>query len=617
MQLNWGAIGYPTESELKKVALDGVFLSALAHEIEENTINARVEKIAQPSKEEIIISLRYKNANGAGSKKLLLSANANSPRIHFTKIPLENPTSPPMFCMLLRKHLNTGRLIKVRQSGLDRVLALDFEAVNELGDLTVNTVIIEIMGRHSNIILVNSENKIIDSIKRITNEVSSVRMVLPGMTYQPPPSQDKLNILTQPMGEIMQKFNESTSPDVAKSLMQTLEGISPLLARELVFIALKGQDIKKEKLSDFYKNRITETLEELKQNIISANHKLTVCIDEEIKLRDFTILDVNQYGSKPIKTHFETASELLDGFFAQRDQQQRMKQRANDLLRLLLNTTERITKKLAFQKQELLECANRDALKVYGDLINANIYQIEKGMKTISLINFYEAESPNIEIKIDPRKSPAQNAQHYYSEYRKAQTAEKMLTELMEKSEQELIYIDSVFDSVSRTKGESELLEIREELAEQGYIRATRVAKTGASRAGKKKNKMLKAQPPLAYKSTDGFSILCGRNNKQNDKLTLKTASKTDMWLHTQGIAGSHVIIQSEGRDITDMAITQAANIAAFNSKGRNSAQVAVDYTLVRYVKKPSGAKPGMVIFTDNKTAYITPDEELVTSLIV
>lgn len=588
------------------MALDGAFLHVIAREIEKCALNARVEKISQPSKEELMISLRYKNENGAGSKKLLLSANANSPRIHFTEIALENPTSPPMFCMLLRKHLSTGRLVAVRQNGMDRVLHLDFEAVNELGDLEISTLTIEIMGRHSNIILVNGKGRIVDSIKRITNEVSSVRMILPGMAYEPAPSQDKLNPMITPVEQLMERFDNIVGTDVAKVLMQTMEGVSPLLARELAFEALKGQEIEKDRLSGFYKDRIKETLTKFQLRLQQDDYHLTVCVNDEMKLRDFTLCDIQQYGTIPKKTYFETASKLLDGFYAERDRQQRMKQRANDLLKMLLNTTERISKKLALQEQELAECANRDTLKTYGDLINANIYKIEKGMGKVELENFYDENCPTVTIQLDKRLSPAQNAQKYYSEYRKAQTAEQMLLQLMEKSKQELIYIDSVFDAVSRTQGESELLEIREELAEQGYIRATR-----------SKNKMLKAQPPLRYCSSDGYSILCGRNNKQNDKLTLKTARNTDLWLHTQGIAGSHVIVETngEGMDIPEQTITEAAMIAAYNSKGRESAQVAVDYTLVKYVKKPNGAKPGMVIFTDYYTAYITPDEALVESL--
>lgn len=427
------------------MALDGAFLQMTANEIYEDVINSRVEKISQPSKEEIIISLRYKG----GSRKLLLSANANSPRIHFTNIPLENPKSPPMFCMLLRKHLGSGRLAAVRQSGLDRVLALDFEAVNELGDLCMVTIIIEIMGRHSNIIMVNSEGKVIDSIKRITNEVSSVRMILPGITYQPPPAQDKLNLLICPIDEIMERFNSCKETDISKAIMSTLEGVSPLLARELANTATKGQDIPKENLSDFYKERVKIEILSLKERLSTHKTSYTVVVDEKKKLRDFTFMEVEQYGSLLPKTHFDSASELLDNFYADRDQVSRMKQRSHDLLKLLINATERITKKLSLQKAELETCANRDTLKVYGDLINSNLYTIEKGQASVTLQNFYEESLPEIEIKLDKRLTAAQNAQHYYAEYRKAATAEEMLNELMAKSEQELIYLDSVFDAVS------------------------------------------------------------------------------------------------------------------------------------------------------------------------
>lgn len=583
------------------MALDGIFLNVVARELIDTALNARVEKIYQPSKEEIIISLRTRGVDGAANKscKLLLCANANNPRIHFTSIAPENPQSPPMFCMLMRKHVNTGRLVAVRQMGLDRVLALDFEAVNELGDIDTVSVYIEIMGRHSNIIIVGSDGKIVDSIKRVTHEVSSVRLVLPGVRYQLPPAQDKVNVFENEI--TADQFMAASSTDVAKSLLATYEGFSPLLAREVAYAALKGQDIDKDRLSDFYKAHIVEELNRLKQSVLSGKVNLTVCVDDSIKLRDFTVMDIEQYGSGPQKLHKETPSELLDWFYAERDQQSRMKQRANDLLKLLFNANERITRKLALQRNELLECANRDKLKVQGDLINANLYRIEKGQREAVIENFYEEGCPEVTISLDARLNPAQNAQRYYNEYKKAQTAEQMLTELIERGEQELNYLDSVYDALSRTNGDSELLEIREELAEQGYIRHT-----------KQRSRMLKAQPPLKYRSSDGFSILCGRNNKQNDKLTLKTARGSDMWLHTQGIAGSHVIIEADGKTISDQAITEAAIIAAYNSKGRSSAQVPVDYTLIKYVKKPNGAKPGMVIFTDYKTAYVTPDSALV-----
>jgi len=589
------------------MALDGAYLYTVAQELREALLSeeaspSRVEKISQPSREELVIVLRTRR----GSRKLLFSANADSPRLHFTSLALENPKQPPMFCMLLRKHIGSGRLTAVRQTGLDRVLALDFEAINELGDPVTLSLVIEIMGRHSNIILVGGDGRIIDAIKRVTEEVSSVRLVLPGVVYRQPPSQGKVNLLAGSPGEAMERFEAASSQDCAKALLNALEGVSPLLARELVFRALKGQDIQKGELSGYYKSRISEEFSDLRERLADNRLELTVVTDEKKKIRDFTFLDVAQYGASVEKRRFSSPSELLDVFYADRDQISRMKQRSHDLLKLLVNATERITKKLALQKEELAACENREHYRICGDLLNANLYKLQKGDRSAVLENFYEEGAPELEIPLDVRLTPAQNAQKYYGEYRKAAVAEEKLKVLMADSEKELLYLDSIFDAVSRTTGESELLEIREELYEQGYIRAPG-----------KKRPMLKAQPPLRYRSGDGFSILCGRNNKQNDRLTLKTAKNYDMWLHTQGIAGSHVIIESEGRPISDEAVEEAAVIAAYNSKGRLSSRVAVDYTLVKNVKKPNGAKPGMVIFTDYRTAYVSPDPALVERLAV
>lgn len=584
------------------MALDGAYLHFIAHEIE-SIIGARVDKVFQPSKEELVIVFRAKS----GNVRLLISADASSPRLHFTELTLENPASPPMFCMLMRKHIGSGRLIKVEQSGMDRVLTLYFEGINELGDLAVSRLVIEIMGRHSNIILVNEKGTVVDSIKRVPNDISSVRMIIPGITYTTPPPQDKLNLLNADIDEVMARFSETHASDISKALMTVIEGLSPLLSREISHLATKGQDISKESMSDFYKERLKNELIALRERLASCEGDFTVVVDDSKKIRDFTFMDIAQYGVSIEKTKYSSACALIDSFYANRDRVSRMKQRSHDLLKLLMNTYERIEKKLSLQKQELLECADRDKLRVFGDLINSNLYRIEKGQGSVTLENFYEEGSPEVKIKLDKRLTPQQNAQKYYSEYKKAATAEAILGELMEKSRQELIYIDSVFDAVSRTEGESELLEIRQELAEQGYIRLPKA----------KQNKMLKAQPPIKYMSEDGFSILCGRNNKQNDKLSMKYAKNQDLWLHTQGIAGSHVIIESEGKEISDLAITQAAMIAAYNSKGRDSAQVAVDYTYIKHVKKPNGAKPGMVIFTDYYTAYVTPDSKKVESLRV
>lgn len=583
------------------MALDGIFLSVLKQDIADTVINARVDKIYQPSKEEIMITLRYRG----GSKKLFLSASANSPRIHFTEISLENPKTPPMFCMLMRKHLSTAKLVNVRQLGMDRVLFLDFETVNELGDLVIITIAVEIMGRHSNIIMINQNGKIIDAVKRITDEMSSVRPVLPGMTYVLPPAQEKKDLFASSKEEVLAAFAAGKNQDFAKAIMQVYQGVSPILAREIAHYATGGLQLLKNEVSSFRMERMFAYLEKLKQEITEKKARFTIVL-EQGKPKDFTLTEIEQYGSYYDKKYYDTASELLDHFYSERDRVERMKQRSHDLLKLLVNTTERISRKLELQKQELLESENRDLYKIYGDLINANLYSMKKGDHTLTTANFYDENYAEVTILLDELLTPAQNAQKYYTEYRKAKTAEEKLKELIAKSEEELVYLDSIFDAVTRTTGESELLEIREELAEQGYLKNYR-----------NKNKMLKAQPPLRYLSTDGFTILCGRNNKQNDKLTLKTAKNYDLWLHTQKIAGSHVVIVADGKEIPNRTIEEAAVIAAYNSHARDSAQVPVDYTLIRYVKKPNGAKPGMVIFTDYQTAYVTPDADLVARLEV
>lgn len=582
------------------MALDGIYLHTLKNEIIKTALNSRVDRIYQPSKEEIVITLRFKG----GSVKLLISASASSPRIHFTNVSLENPKVPPMFCMLLRKHLSTARLVNVRQLGLDRVLFLDFETVNELGDMVTVTIAVEIMGRHSNIIVINHNGKIIDAVKRITDEMSSVRSILPGMEYKLPPIQDKLNLITAQREDVLNKFKDIKNQDYAKAIMAVYQGVSPILSREIADYATGGEDLLKNDVSNFKMNKMFDYIENLKQNLSKDNNKFTMIL-EKGKPKDFTVCDIIQYGNYFQKQEFESPSELLDNFYCERDRIERMKQRSHDLLKLLVNMNDRITRKLAIQEQELLESENREHYKICGDLINANLYQIKKGDSFVVLQNFYDENFEKINIKLDEALTPAQNAQKYYNEYRKAKTAEEKLVDLIKSGKEELLYIESIFDAVTRTTGESELLEIREELAEQGYLKNY-----------KNKNKMLKAMPPIKYISSDGFTILCGRNNKQNDKLTMKIAKNYDMWLHTQKIAGSHVVIVSDNKSIPNKTIEEAAIIAAYNSNARDSAQVPVDYTLIKNVKKPNGAKPGMVIFVDYQTAYVTPNKDLVESLL-
>ena len=584
------------------MTLDGAFLYTIGQEIQNTALDSRVDRIYQPSREEMVLLLRGRGWSG----KLMLSAGADSPRIHFTKAETENPKSPPMFCMLLRKHLSGARLTAVRQLGLDRVLYLDFDTRNELGDPITITVAVEIMGRHSNIIIVGPDGRVLDAIKRIDPEMSGVRPVLPGLPYTPPPAQDKLNLFTTTREEAMERIQAARGQDLSKALMASYEGLSGTLCREIVLAAVRQVEADKTALTSDQWDRLFFQLNQLKENLLAGHNQYTILCEQGGRPKEFSFVDLKQYGMLLTSRYFDSPSELLDSFYSERVRMERMKQRSNDLLRLLMNASERLTHKLALQREELAQCADREKLKQQGDLLSASVWQLKKGMTQVELADFYH-DGETVTIPLDPALTPVQNIQWYYKQYRKAATAEQILTDQIQKGEQELTYVDSVFDAVSRTSGESELLEIRQELAEQGYLKHYH-----------NKNKLLKAQPPLRYRSSDGFTIWCGRNNRQNDRLTLRDARPEDIWFHTQGFAGSHVILVTNGiplDDLPDRTVEEAAMIAAWNSRARAAALVPVDYTQAKNVRKPGGAKPGMVIFDHYFTLYTTPDEEKVAAL--
>lgn len=577
------------------MALDGAFLCAVKNELL-TLVGGRVEKIHQPSREEIIITIRTRS----GSRKIFISANAGSARVHITENSVDNPQTPPMFCMLLRKHLGSGKLISVRQDGLERIIFLDFECVNELGDVVTIILACEIMGRCSNLIIIDQEGKIIDSIKRVDEEMSRERMVLPGMRYTMPPRSSRLNFLTCEPEQITKCIRSAGAVELSKALVRSFEGISPLLAREWTFFAGRGAHLEADSMSQDNLDRLLYIIKKTRNQLLSGECCFTAVSDRDGNLKEFSFIRLSQFGTLMYTKELPSAHELLDYFYSERDRSARTKQRANDLFKFLVNLSERTSRRLAVQREELSACADRDRFRLWGDLISANMYRISKGDSSAVLENFYEEGSPAVEIKLDVRKTPSQNAQHYYSEYKKAVTAEQKLTEQITRGEEELQYIDSVFDALTRAASENDIIQLRLELHEQGYIKS----------AGKK-GKPPKALPPLEYKSSDGFTILVGRNNRQNDQLSLKFAEKSDMWLHTQAITGSHVLILTDGAVPPDRTIEEAAIIAAVNSSGRASNLVPVDYCLARYVKKPSGAKPGKVIFTNYTTAFVRPDTEL------
>lgn len=592
------------------MALDGTLLRQIRHELESCLIGARIDKIHQFSREEMIFVLRLPQPTEDGSRtvKLYLSAGADSPRIHLTSASFENPKSPPMFCMLMRKYLGSAKLIEIRQIGLDRILHLVFETRNEMGDLIQLTVAIEIMGRHSNIILIDETGRVIDSIKRIDDTMSSVRPILPGVRYTLPPAQDKLDLIDVTPEQIEQRLRTGKDTPLSKALLSAVQGVSPIVCREIANYVFLGDDRVISEMTENHFDRLRFFLTKVIDYAKNYTGTPTSVIDSRKKPVDFSFMDIHQYGGSMFTRTYDTYSQLLDDFYTQRDNIQRMRHRSADLLKVLANTADRIARKLNLQQKELADCSDRETWKIYGDLINANLYSIQKGDRTATLINFYDENQAEVTIPLDPRKTPAQNAQKYYGEYRKADTAEKKLRELIEEGQQEAIYIDSVFDALTRAQTNDELSAIRAELAEQGYLR-----KKGPAPKKGKETKLA----PKRYRSDDGFLILVGRNNVQNDQLTLKDARGRDVWFHTKNIPGSHTIVVSDGQEVPDSTLNQAAIIAAANSKAADSAQVPVDYTLIKNVKKPRGAKPGMVIYVNYQTAYVTPDFELEKRLMI
>ena len=581
------------------MALDGILLNLAKKEILDCAQFGRVEKIHQPSREELVIHLRTKS----GAKKLLLSVRANSPRIHFTQHAPENPATPPMFCMLMRKRLVNASLIDIRQSELDRVLYIDFDATNEIGDRVKLTLSIEIMAKHSNIILFDEEGKIIDALKRVDLSQSTVRQILPGFRYTSPPPQNKLNILEHSTDNIISQIKTFETKTLSSAILSSLQGVSPLTSREL---ASEFAEHFVDEVSDTGFEDLKKKIDNLRHTVETGNAVAFMLKGETGKPVDFSFMPINQYGTKYTSEEKSSFSELLDEFYFECDRLDRTRQKAQDLVKFLGSAIARISKKISLQQAELRQCADREQLRISAELINANLYRLEKGAAFYDLENYYD-ENKLIRIKADPSKTPAANAQKYFKDYRKAKTAEAMLTELIEQGQNDLQYLETVADSLDRASTQAEIEEIRNELVVSGFMKF------------KKKNnqKQPKLLPPMEYMTTDGFRVLVGRNNMQNDKLSLKTASKSDMWLHTQKFPGSHVVIISDNKEISDDAIVEAAEIAAYHSKARDAKLVPVDYTYVKHLKKPQGAPPGKVIYHVYYSVNVTPNKEKIDKMEV
>jgi len=583
------------------MALDGVSLHLIKKEIENKLLDAKVDKIHQPSREELVFVMRGRE----GAYRLLVSAKANCPRIHITAKSFENPAQPPMLCMLLRKKLTGARLRAVRQLGLDRVLMLDFEGLNELGDMRTLTLTVEIMGRCSNAVLTEESGRIVDALKRVDGAMSSMRMILPGLNYSLPPMQDKLDILSEPAENIIERIKAHSTEPLHKAILSAVQGFSPIICRELAWRACGQTDAIADRMPETIWDGLKTQLENVRRILEESAGQPVMISDANGHPLDIAMMDIRQYGAGASVRSFGSFGEMLDSFYYERDNAEHIRVNANDLLKVLSSASDRIARKLTLQRKELEQAREREQLRLFGDLVNANIYRLEKGQCFCELENYYSEEMETVRISLDPMLTPAQNAQAYYREYRKAQTAEEHLVPLIEQGEAELSYIDEVFDALSRATANGEVAEIRTELIEEGYIRKQK-------QGGKKQNSTL---PPLRYVSDDGFDIIVGRNNRQNDRISLKQAAKTDIWLHACKQPGAHVVVCAQGGSVPNSTIEQAAIIAACHSKGREAGTVAIDFTLAKHVYKLPGAKPGMVNYTNQQTVYVHPDKELAERL--
>ncbi|MCD7774452.1 MAG: NFACT family protein [Clostridiales bacterium] len=580
------------------MALDGIYLNLLSAELKEALIGAKVDKIYQTQKVELVFTLRSRN----GVYRLLMSASGNAPRLHLTVRQIENPANPPMLCMLLRKHLAGATLTDIRQEGFDRILTIEFSAVNELGDRVKRSLVIEIMAQYSNIILLDENDIIIDSVKRVDSSKSSVRQVLPSLPYVLPPSQNKLNILTSSTEEIIKEI-QNKNTRLNNALLATVQGMSPLLCREIAY-RTDCSDAVSGELTEKQLQKLGFEIDMLKSTIENRSVSPTAVADSDGKLLDFSFIQITQYGKTAKYQRADSLSELLENFYFERERLVRTKSKAEDLFKDINNLIERLSKKINNQLLELEACRDRDEKRINAELINSNLYRLEKGTAVYEVENYYD-DNKIVKIPVKPELTPSENAQKYYKEYKKLKTAEDMLTELIAKGREDLEYLRTVLDELNRAETERELGEIRRELYEGGYI------KRKASVQGKMPSKQKKSQPmpPLEFTSPDGFKIYVGRNNLQNDKLSLKTALKNDLWFHIQKAPGSHVILSLDGKEPTDEAMEFAAKTAAYYSSGREAGAVEVDYTRVRNLKKPAGAKPGYVIYHEYNSVLVKPEE--------
>ncbi|MBE6597640.1 MAG: fibronectin/fibrinogen-binding protein [Ruminococcaceae bacterium] len=585
------------------MAFDAGMLAATLSEIRKKALGARIEKVYQPERDEIILQMRSLE----GGKRLLINAGSNNPRIGFTSIPKENPQNPPMFCMLLRKYLQGAKLVEVSQADFDRIAFLKFETRDEMGFECTRVLVAELMGKYSNLLFCDGDMKIISALKTADFSLDSVRQLLAGGAYSLPSSGGKvspISVSEEALDAIFAAAPEGL--EISKIIMKSFSGVSPAVAREISFAATGRTDTA---LGDALYGSLKKEFMSVFARIREENFSPAVVLDGDTPV-EYSFIPLSQYGSFEVRS-YESAGEMLDEFFESRDRQCRVRQRAADILRLLTNAETRIRKKLDLQRGELLDCEKGEEYKKFGDLITANIYRLSRGDRFAELCDYEsmdeEGNFATLRIELDTRLTPAANAQRYYKRYNKTKTAKTELTRQIALGEAELEYIYTVFESLTKAETPTDLSEIREELYRAGY--ASRMK--GYDEQSKKKTHNFAY---MQFVTEDGMTVLCGKNNAQNDHITHRVAEKRDYWFHAKNTAGSHAILVTEGKEPTDKDFTTAAEIAALYSKAEGQ-NIAVDYTLAKNIKKPTGAKPGFVIYHTNYTAYVSPDPKKIASL--
>ena len=587
------------------MALDGLVIHSLAHELHSKLVGGKIDKIHQPENDELVLYIR----NNKENFKLVLSSSASNPRVYIANdYKKENPIKAPMFCMLFRKYIQGGIITEISQVNFERIIKISIESFDELKEKTTKDIYIEIMGRHSNIILVQQkEEKIIDSIKRIPPSISRVRQLLPNLTYELPPAQDKINpIKGASIKSFINTLREFDGP-LFKGIYSKFLGVSPCVAREICHRSNLNPNDKAENMSRDELSILYRIFSDLFTKIKNNEYSPCIVIDEKLdKVIDFSCIDLTYLaGHKFIRNN--SISQIIEDYYKTKDIKDRIHQRTSDLRKSISIKLDRLYHKQKKIEKELIDADNADIYKVRGELLTAYIYMIEKGMKSIEVANFYDENYSNITISLNENLTPSENAQKYFKKYSKLKTAKKELTSQIEICNEEIEYLENIMLGIENCENLEELEDIKEELIRLGYAKSPHKYKA-------KKDIDLTTKPNQ-FISSDGFTILVGKNNKQNDYLTLRIADPEDIWMHTKNIPGSHVIIKCAGQNISDETLYESAMLAAYYSKGRMSSQVPVDYTLKKHVKKPSGSKPGMVIYETNSTIYVTPTEEMIVKL--